>query len=434
MKLSLEMYIIIVSVIAFLGGIIGFLIKKRSHQRRIGSAEKVAQSIIEEAEKKAEILYKEALIQAKDTFFQDKAKFEKETIDKRQELQNIEKQIIEKESYLNNLNKKLTLAEKQNRDLIQSEKLPAQREKILEVQGFSDPLNSYSTIKSFNPGILVGGRYKVLFKLGKGGMGEVYCVKDRELNELRAIKVLPQQIAGDLGAINRLRVEAKIAMSIFHPNIVRLFNYERHEETHYLVMEYINGIDLHTYLAVKGPLEEKEVIRIGVEVANALESAHVNKVIHRDIKPSNIMLESKDLDIEDIKEKGVNLEENDIPDLSEAKVKLTDFGIAQQVRESMSRYSRGDTSGTIMYMSPEQIKGKGVDHRSDLYSLGVAMFELLKGEPPFKGEGVTYQILNEEPERIERASKHLNTIIMRLIAKDKDSRFQSARELMEELK
>lgn len=297
----------------------------------------------------------------------------------------------------------------------------------------SDFIDRIPTIQSLSTGTLIGGRYEVLLKLGEGGMGKVYLVQDRELDERRALKVLPRELSGDLGAIRRLKEEARIAMSLFHPNIVRLFNYERFDENHYLVMEYINGIDLRTYLALKGALEEEEVRKIGLGVLSALENAHAKKIIHRDIKPSNIMLESEELDIDKVKEKGVNLAIGDIPNLLQAEVKLTDFGIARQVRESMSRYSKSDTSGTVMYMSPEQIRGKGVDNRSDLYSLGVTMYELLKGEPPFKGDELSYQILNEEPANIESVNEPINKTILKLLAKDKEMRFQNATELIREL-
>ena len=294
-------------------------------------------------------------------------------------------------------------------------------------------LDGFATIQSYREGTLIGSRYEILFKLGEGGMGKVYLAKDRELNEMRAIKVLPQQIANDLKAITRLKEEAKIATSLSHPNIVRLLNYEKDGDLHYLVMEYVNGIDLHTYLSVKGKIDEAEAKRIGIEIAKALKIAHENKIIHRDIKPSNIMLESKELNVERIKEKGANIGENDIPDLTGAKVKLSDFGIARQVRESMSRYSKGDTSGTLMYMSPEQMRGKDVDHRSDLYSLGATLYELLKGDPPFSGEALAHQILNESAEEIEGVSGHTNKILMKLLSKDKESRCQNAEELITKL-
>lgn len=205
-----------------------------------------------------------------------------------------------------------------------------------------DDLDEESTILSFTPGTLVDHRYEVLFKLGEGGMGRVYAVRDQELKgELRAVKILPSQIAGDPKAITRLKEEARLAMSLTHQNIVKLFNYDRDDQTPYLVMEFVNGIDLYTYLALKGRLKEAEVKRIAIEVAEALKEAHEGKkkIIHRDIKPGNILLVSGKLDLEEIKEKGADLLPEDLPDLTGCQVKLTDFGIARQVRESMSRYS-----------------------------------------------------------------------------------------------
>jgi hypothetical protein len=144
-------------------------------------------------------------------------------------------------------------------------------------------------------------------------------------------------------------------------------------------------------------------------------------------------LESPKLKIEEIRGKYPNLTEKDIPDLTGARVKITDFGIARQVRESMSRYSRGDTSGTLIYMSPEQVRGKGVDHRSDLYSLGVTLYELLTGDPPFTGDSLAHQILSEEPEPIEKISSRMNDILLKLLSKDKEHRYADADTLIRAL-
>ncbi len=272
---------------------------------------------------------------------------------------------------------------------------------------------------------LLAGRYELKLLLGRGGMGEVWMAHDHELKVDVAIKLLPSQLIHDIKAVGHLKDEAKIARSLTYPSIVRLYNYERDEENHYLVMEFIHGIDLATYLALKGPLPEEEIIRIGCEVANALSHAHAEGIIHRDIKPSNIMLYAPSVELEKIRDPGYVL-----PDLTGAQVKLTDFGIARQVRESMSRYSQ-DTSGTLVYMSPEQLRGKGIDHRSDLYALGVTLYELSSGDPPFHGEGLAYQIVNEAPERIPSVSSFLNTLIMSLLEKEKEKRQKDAGEVAE---
>jgi serine/threonine protein kinase len=301
-----------------------------------------------------------------------------------------------------------------------------------------DPLDGGVTMPSYDKGTYIDGRgrYKVLFKLGEGGMGKVYLTKDMVLDgELRVVKILPRQVANDLKAISRLKDEAKLSMPLNHENIVRLYHYDHEGDVHYLVMEYVNGIDLQTYLGVKGKLPEKEVRRIGIEIAKGLRHAHGQKppVVHRDIKPANILLESPKLKMEEIRGKYPNLTDKDIPDLTGAKVRLTDFGIARQVRESMSRYSRGDTSGTLMYMSPEQVRGKGVDHRSDLYSLGVTLYELLAGDPPFTGDSLAHQILSEEPDPIDRISARMNDILLKLLSKDKDHRYADADALIRAL-
>ncbi len=297
------------------------------------------------------------------------------------------------------------------------------------------------TTTFIGPGYKIEDRYEILFKLGEGGMGQVFLTQDTQLdNEPRAIKILPDQVRNDFKAVNRLKDEAKITMSLSHPNIVKLYNYGNDGKVHYLIMEYVNGIDLLTYTALKGKIAEKEVRRIGIEVAKALQIAHEYRhhnndkgIIHRDIKPANILLESRDLDIKAIKSKGTNLQQKDIQDLTGATVKLTDFGIARQVRESMSRYSRGDTSGTLLYMSPEQYENRGVDHRSDLYSLGVTLYELLSGDPPFTGESISYQIMSRKPDPIEGISDEFNTIILKLLEKDKEKRYRVAGELISRL-
>ncbi len=306
----------------------------------------------------------------------------------------------------------------------------------------ADPFDeAHQTVTIIGAGYKIEDRYEILFKLGEGGMGQVFLTQDTQLdNEPRAIKILPDQVRNDFKAVNRLKDEAKITMSLSHPNIVKLYNYGNDGKVHYLIMEYVNGIDLLTYTALKGKIAEKEVRRIGIEVAKALQIAHEYRhhnndkgIIHRDIKPANILLESRDLDIKAIKSKGTNLQQKDIQDLTGATVKLTDFGIARQVRESMSRYSRGDTSGTLLYMSPEQYENRGVDHRSDLYSLGVTLYELLSGDPPFTGESISYQIMSRKPDPIEGISDEFNTIILKLLEKDKEKRYPNAAELIAQL-
>jgi formylglycine-generating enzyme required for sulfatase activity/serine/threonine protein kinase len=286
----------------------------------------------------------------------------------------------------------------------------------------------------FARGALLGGRYQILYKLGEGGMGKVFLTWDREIDEYRAIKVLPPQTADDLLAIAHLKEEAKLAMALSHPNIVRLYNYERHQDLHFLVMEYVNGLDLRTYLSVRHRLAQEEVKRIGLEIAYALKASHGLNIIHRDIKPANILLELKTLDVQKIKEQGDELDPKDVPDLTGARVRLTDFGIAQSLKESLSRTTQVDTSGTLTYMSPEQVRGKGIDHLCDLYALGVTMYELLKGYPPFQGESMTYQILHEPPEPLPGIDPHLNEIILSLLEKEKSRRPQSAGLLIRELK
>ncbi len=307
-----------------------------------------------------------------------------------------------------------------------------------ESDPFADPNRNTGT--KVNIGMLIGDRYLTRFKLGEGGMGEVYLTEDQELEgAVRAIKVLPDKLKEDIKAVKRLKEEAQITMELNHGNIVRLYNYEKKENTHYLVMEYVNGIDMNTYIGVKGKIGEYSARRIGIELAEALIAAHGHKpsIIHRDIKPANILLEWPEMDIEaiaDLKKKGADLTPVELPDIDTAGVRLADFGIARQVRDSMSKYGNSiDTSGTKLYMSPEQIRGKGIDIRTDLYSLGATLYELLSGDPPFSGESAEYQIFSEKPDPIDGISDELNTIILKLLEKDKENRYKDAEELVASL-
>ncbi len=291
------------------------------------------------------------------------------------------------------------------------------------------------TQTNLDAGMKIGDRYLIRFRLGRGGMGIVCLTEDTQLNGARrALKILPDKLAEDVNQVNRLKEEASLAMELNHPGIVRLYNYENSGTIHYLIMEYVNGIDLNTYIGVKKKVSEPEARRIGIEIAEALRIPHRHKpaVIHWDIKPSNILLEWPDLDVEPIKRKKISeIRGEDIPEISEARIKLADFGLARQVRDSMSRLGlMENTSGTLLYMSPEQIRGKGIDTRTDLYSLGATLYELLSGNPPFVGPTARYQILEEAPEPIDGISEEINAIILRLLEKDKEKRFQSAEELL----
>ncbi len=306
-----------------------------------------------------------------------------------------------------------------------------------ESDPFDDPYRI--TMSNLDAGVKIGERYLIRLRLGRGGMGEVYLTEDTQLNGARrAVKVLPDKLAEDPKAVNRLKEEASLAMELNHPGIVRLYNYENSGKVHYLVMEYVNGIDLNTYIGVKKKVNETQARRIGLAIAEALRIPHHHTpaIVHRDIKPSNILLEWPELNIEQIKGKKVSdILGGDIPDIERAGVRLADFGIARQVRDSMSTLGLvQDTSGTLLYMSPEQIRGKGIDTRTDLYSLGVTLYELLSGDPPFVGASATHQILEETPEPIKGISEELNAIILKLLEKDKEKRFQNTGELIGRLR
>ncbi|MGA2263449.1 MAG: serine/threonine-protein kinase [Acidobacteriota bacterium] len=257
-------------------------------------------------------------------------------------------------------------------------------------------------------GTILLDRYRILKELGMGGMGTVYLAEDQKLEMPVAIKILRALLSSDPGSVKRLIGEAKASMLLAHPNIVRVHNFEDGETLKFLVMEYVEGETLAHRIAKQGKLEESEVRRIGIEATKGLEHAHSKKVIHRDLKPGNILLGEEDA------------------------VKIADFGIARVCRDSMSRLTSMQDSGTLLYMSPEQLAGKSTE-ASDLYSMGVVLYEMLNGDPPFCSGDIPYQIRDVAPEPLQGVSPQLSAIVLRCLAKKPEMRFAGARELREEL-
>jgi serine/threonine protein kinase len=259
---------------------------------------------------------------------------------------------------------------------------------------------------------ILGGQYRILKKLGKGGMAVVYLAEDMEMDDrLVAIKVLPPELSDNDRAVENLRREAVIAISLTHPNIIRLHGFHSDHEVKYLVMEYVDGQTLEQKLAKSkdGKLSLDELLPIIEKVAAALDYAHNRKppVFHRDLKPSNIMI-GKD-----------------------GEVRLMDFGIAREMKDSYTSVTgRQDTSGTLPYMSPEQVRGKRASAQMDIYSLGVVCYECLNGRPAFYTGELTYQILHEPPEPLEGVSSHVNEALQHALAKDADARPVSAGKLV----
>ncbi len=263
-------------------------------------------------------------------------------------------------------------------------------------------------------------RYVLLSLLGRGGMGAVWLAKDVHLDEVVAVKTLPQEVAGDLRAVEWMKEEARLARALRHDNIAAIYNFEldHGRGVSFIVMEFINGADLHTLLAPPGGsrvgLPLSAVLEITSQAAEALDYAHAHRVVHRDLKPKNVML-SRD---------GV--------------VKVTDFGIARRLRETMSRISQTVVSGTPAYMSPEALEGGKIDHRADIYSLGVTVYELLTGAPPFSGVGVEvmYRIMKGalpalEPTLFagdETMAERVTEVLRKCMAKSPEERYGSAKE------
>jgi serine/threonine protein kinase len=251
-------------------------------------------------------------------------------------------------------------------------------------------------------------RYKVLKLLGAGGMGRVYLAEDQKLGIPVAIKVLKDILTQDPASVKRLITEAKTSILLAHPNIVRLHNFEDGETTKFLVMEYVEGQTLDDKIANEGKLTEAETRRIASEVCEGLEHAHLKKVIHRDMKPGNVLL-GKD-----------------------GSIKISDFGLARLCHDSIARLTSQLSTGTLQYMSPEQLDGE-ISEWSDQYSVGVMLYEMLSGSPPFVTGDLPGQIRNKVPKPIEGISPEMNGIVRRCLEKDKEKRFASIHELRDEL-
>lgn len=250
--------------------------------------------------------------------------------------------------------------------------------------------------------IVVSSRYEIMKELGRGGMGVVFLAHDRELDVEVAVKFLLVEFAGDQRALDALRSEARLAMSLAHPNIVRLHTLEISGRSKFLVMEYVEGPSLANLLGKKDKLPLDEVIRYMHDACVALDYAHSEGIIHRDIKPANFLLSSK------------------------GTLKLTDFGIARKVRQTMSQVTQKVIMGTPYYMSPEHIMGRKIDHRSDIYSLGALVYELLTGLPPFVSGCIETQIILKPPDPIEGIPKHVNDAVLKALRKSPPHRWQSA--------
>ena len=270
------------------------------------------------------------------------------------------------------------------------------------------------------------GNVRIEKELASGGMGEVYVGTHLRLDRLVTVKVMHSYIEGDPEAQARFEREAKVVASLRHPNIVQVFDFDIADGHPYIVMEYLRGPSLAAYLRELNSRNEKlqltQIARLLSIMATALDYAHEQGVIHRDIKPGNIILHNK-----------TGLFSSDLPLSPLTEPAITDFGLVRI--HTTTQTSAGKRSGTPAYMSPEQTRGLTVDHRSDVYSLGIVLYELLAGQVPFSAEtnwGIIYKHINEPPPPIPGIPPPVQKVIDRVLAKDPDARYQTCRELAAE--
>src|SRR6476661_2223207 len=264
------------------------------------------------------------------------------------------------------------------------------------------------------------GDYQLLRRLGRGGMAEVYLAEQLSLRRQVALKVLKKNLAGDDAYIRRFQHEAQAAAKLVHANIVQIYEVGCSDGTYYISQEYVPGQNLKQLLARLGHgVDAVQAVNIIRQVAAGLHKAAEQKIIHRDIKPENIMITPG------------------------GEVKVADFGLARVVRdgEALNLTQVGITMGTPLYMSPEQVEGRTVDPRSDLYSFGVTCYHMLAGHPPFDGPtalNVAVQHLKNEPKRLEAACPNLPDglcrVVHKMLAKKPDERYQRAIDVLKDLK
>jgi tRNA A-37 threonylcarbamoyl transferase component Bud32/dienelactone hydrolase len=269
-------------------------------------------------------------------------------------------------------------------------------------------------MEELRPGIELADKYKIEDVLGRGGMGIVYKAEDTKLKRRVALKFLPPELIQDKEAKERFILEAQTAAALSHPNICTIHEINQQDGESFIAMEYVEGQNLRDKLR-KGPLEVEEVLDIAIQVAQGLDEAHKKNIIHRDIKSANVMMTEK------------------------GQAKIMDFGLAK-IKGATILTREGTTLGTVAYMSPEQARGEEVDQRTDIWSLGVVMYEMLSGELPFKGDreaSILYSVVHEEPRPLKDIKRNLPTelqqIINRALKKKPESRYASAAEILTDL-
>ncbi len=263
-------------------------------------------------------------------------------------------------------------------------------------------------------GMMIGDRYEILERIGTGGMSDVYKAKDHKLNRHVAVKVLKQEFSENTNFVSKFRVEAQAAASLMHPNIVNVYDVGEENGVYYIVMELVEGITLKKYIEKKARLSFKEAVSIAIQACMGIEAAHKNHIIHRDIKPQNIII-SKD-----------------------GKVKVTDFGIA---KAATSNTITSNVMGSVHYTSPEQARGGYSDEKSDIYSMGITLFEMLTGRVPFNGETTVAIAIKHIQEQmpsprdfVSEIPVSVEQIVLKCTQKSPDRRYHTMAALIEDLK
>jgi len=269
--------------------------------------------------------------------------------------------------------------------------------------------------KDLLKGSTFAGRYQLIEELGRGGMGVVYKAEDTKLKRRVALKFLPPELTHIPDVKERFMREAQAAAALDHPNICTVYEFDETEDKAFISMAFIKGQSLRKKIE-SGPLELDEALRIATQVAEGLQEAHKKGVVHRDIKSANIMMDERD------------------------QTKIMDFGLARMTGGTLLT-KEGMAMGTIAYMSPEQARGEEVDHRTDIWSFGVVLYEMFGGQLPFKGEhdqGVVYSILNEKPKPITDLRSEIplsiGQVVSKALEKNPDERYQQVEELLDDLK
>lgn len=263
-------------------------------------------------------------------------------------------------------------------------------------------------------GMLLGDRYEILEKIGTGGMSDVYKSKDHKLNRYVAVKVLKQEFSENNNFVGKFRTEAQAAAGLMHPNIVNVYDVGSENGIYYIVMELVEGVTLKKYIEKKIRLSTREATSIAIQISKGIEAAHNNHIIHRDIKPQNIIISK------------------------EGKVKVTDFGIA---KAASNNTVSSNVMGSVHYTSPEQARGGFSDERSDIYSMGITMFEMLTGSVPFNGDTTVAIAIKHIQEAMPYVSDYVEDIpysveqiVLKCCQKSPDRRYQTMSELIEDLK